>query len=149
MGNKSSRSGKARGSVPGLCPCGSGLGLSECCGRWLTGGAEPLAAPTPEALMRSRYSAFDLGDEVYLLATWAPETRPAELFAPGEERPKWMRLTVHEASVAEDGLTGRVSFTALGRTSRGAFRMRERSRFRRDDAGRWLYVDGDVDPEDA
>ena len=60
-----------------------------------------------------------------------------------------MRLTVHEASVAEDGLTGRVSFTALGRTSRGAFRMRERSRFRRDDAGRWLYVDGDVDPEDA
>ena len=98
--------------------------------------------------MRSRFAAYALGDDAYVLATWAPETRPAELFRPGEARPKWMSLRIHASSIAPDGMTGEVEFTAIARTAQGALRMREHSRFRREADGRWVYVDGDpIDPE--
>ena len=57
------------------CPCGSGLATPACCGRWHAG----VAAPSAEALMRSRYSAYVLGLEPYLLASWHASTRPASL----------------------------------------------------------------------
>ena len=65
--------------------------------------------------MRSRYSAYALDLDAYVLETWAPETRPAVLFEDGEERPKWLSLVIH--SSYEEGAEGRVSFTARGRTS--------------------------------
>ncbi|MET0935854.1 MAG: YchJ family metal-binding protein, partial [Luteibacter sp.] len=46
------------------CPCGSGGSYSSCCGRWHAGEA----APSAEALMRSRYSAYVLELEDYLLS---------------------------------------------------------------------------------
>lgn len=92
--------------------------------------------------MRSRYSAYALDLDAYVLETWAPETRPAVLFEDGEERPKWLSLVIH--SSYEEGAKGRVSFTARGRTSQGAFRLEENSRFRLEN-GRWLYVDGTFD----
>jgi uncharacterized protein YchJ len=52
------------------CPCGSGLDLADCCGLWHKGLAGGVCAPTPEALMRSRYSAYVLGLVDYLVATW-------------------------------------------------------------------------------
>lgn len=97
--------------------------------------------------MRSRFTAYATGRDDYVTGTWAAETRPAELFAPGEPRPKWLRLTVSSSSVSEDGKTGEVTFTALGRTNRGAFRMTEHSRFRREADGRWVYLDGDLEEE--
>ena len=97
--------------------------------------------------MRSRYAAYVLGDDAYVLAAWAPETRPRDLFAPGEPRPKWMSLKILESGTAPDGRTGEVEFLAIARTPQGALRMRERSRFRREPDGRWVYVDGDqLDP---
>ena len=45
------------------CPCGLGDDYDACCGR-LHAGAPALTA---EALMRSRYSAFAVGDAAYLL----------------------------------------------------------------------------------
>lgn len=42
---------------PTACPCGSALAYTACCGRWHAG-PEHLQAPTAEALMRSRYSAY-------------------------------------------------------------------------------------------
>lgn len=61
------------------CPCGSGQTCLDCCGLWHTGLREGRHAPTPEALMRSRYSAYVLGLIDYLLATWHPATAPGEL----------------------------------------------------------------------
>lgn len=55
------------------CCCGSMVNHDRCCGRYLGGGEFPQSA---EQLMRSRYSAYVLGDEPYLLATWHPDTRP-------------------------------------------------------------------------
>ena len=124
-------------NAPAPCPCGSGRSLAECCGPFLSGAA---AAPTPEALMRSRYTAYAVGDDAYVLATWDEATRPAVLFEEGEARPKWILLRVTDAKpVAEGADTGEVTFTATARTSQGAMRLSERSLFQRKD-GRWLYV---------
>lgn len=128
---------KRKKNAPAPCPCGSGRAFDECCGPFLSGAA---AAPTPEALMRSRYTAYAVGDDAYVLATWDEATRPAVLFEEGEARPKWISLKVTDAKpVADDSETGEVTFTATARTSQGAMRLTERSLFQRKD-GRWVYV---------
>ena len=55
------------------CVCGLPAPYDDCCGRFHRGDA---TAPTAERLMRSRFSAFGVGDEAYLLRTWHPSTRP-------------------------------------------------------------------------
>ena len=129
---------KKQGKKGGLCPCGSGRLFDACCGRYLSGSP----APTPEALMRSRYTAYATGADDYVLSTWADETRPAVLFEAGEARPKWISLDILSAD--ESGDTGHVHFVARARTSAGAMKLEENSRFRREKDGRWLYVDGDL-----
>ncbi|BDI04916.1 YchJ family protein [Sphaerotilus microaerophilus] len=125
------------------CPCGSGQPLAKCCGRWHEG-AQRLLAPTAEALMRSRYSAFVLDRREYLLATWHPSTRPSELEAP-EPGLKWLGLQVR-AHVPQDADHATVEFVARSKLSGRAHRLQELSRFVRE-GGRWYYVDGDVDGE--
>ena len=58
------------------CPCGSGLPYAGCCGPLHQG---ERVAETAEALMRSRYSAFAVGDVAYLVRTWHPAGRPHDL----------------------------------------------------------------------
>lgn len=147
------------------CPCGLGLPHGECCGRWHGAFAEDgsLGAPTAEALMRSRFTAFarlgaahptdDDGARTvaamvaYLRATWAAEQRPsvADLTpSPADPAPAFTRLAI-TATVGGGPFdeVGTVDFTALGSRAGARFRLREHSRFRRED-GVWRYVDGDV-----
>ncbi|WP_264934625.1 YchJ family protein [Streptomyces sp. A012304] len=115
------------------CPCGLPAPYAECCGRFHTGAA----APTAEALMRSRYSAFVKGDTAYLLRTWHPRTRPGRLdLDPGT---RWTGLEILDTvGGSAFHTTGVVEFRASYRG--GA--LRERSRFERVD-GAWVYVDGE------
>jgi SEC-C motif-containing protein len=124
---------------PSPCPCGSGKPCEHCCGRYLDGG-EP--APTAEALMRSRYSAYVRLREDYLLATWHPTTRPATLDLANEASTKWLGLDVrrHEQPDADHAV---VEFVARYKINGRAHRLQEVSRFVRED-GRWLYLDGQV-----
>jgi SEC-C motif-containing protein len=122
-----------------LCPCGSGLAFRICCQPFLSG--EKLAGSV-EALMRSRYAAYVLEDEPYLLATWHPDTRPASLHFDQEPRPKWLGLTIKRKANTDDQ-HGLVEFVARYKINGRAFRMHETSRFERRD-GRWLYRDGEV-----
>jgi SEC-C motif-containing protein len=90
--------------------------------------------------MRSRFSAFAVGDRDYLLATWHPSTRPTELELDAELR--WYRLDI----LARGGgspfeTTGTVEFEAFYRSPGGAGSQHEVSRFVREDR-HWLYVDG-------
>lgn len=120
-------------------PCeGTGEDYAGCCGRYLDGGE---SAPTAEALMRSRYTAYTLGREDYLLATWHRSTRPASLELGGEPR-KWMGLEVrrHEQPAADHAV---VEFVARHKVGGRAYRLHEVSRFVRD-AGQWFYVEGDI-----
>ena len=91
--------------------------------------------------MRSRYCAFVLELEPYLLATWHSSPRPpAVTFEPGT---KWLGLRVEGArDIAPH--EAEVSFVARYKIGGGsAVRLRERSRFLREDDGRWYYVRGD------
>jgi len=119
------------------CPCGTGLPLAECCGRLHDGTA---TAGTAEQLMRSRFSAFAVGDANYLLATWYPATRPRTLDLDPDVR--WTALDV----LATTGGTllsaeGTVEFRAHYVRDGAAGSQHENSRFARDD-GNWRYLDG-------
>jgi SEC-C motif-containing protein len=119
------------GAVSAPCPCGLPASYDACCGRWHRGEA---AAPTAELLMRSRYSAFAVGDAGYVHATWDPRTRPARVELDLGDR--WTLLEVLGATGG--GLfdsTGTVRFRA--HHSGGV--VAEDSAFRRE-GGRWLYV---------
>jgi len=121
--------------VKSPCPCGLPAEYEACCGRWHAGEA----APTAEALMRSRYSAYVKGRADQLLATWHASTRPAEV--PIESGVKWLGLEVRR--VAEQGNEATVEFVARSKLGGRALRLHENSRFVRE-GGRWYYVDGDL-----
>ena len=121
-----------------ICPCGSGRGVKACCGRLHEG--EP--APDAESLMRSRYSAFVLGLEAYLRATWHPDTRPAKMELDVPPQPQWLGLAL-KTHTPQDESHATVEFVARYKLNGRAFKIHETSRFERVD-GRWLYVDGEM-----
>ena len=117
------------------CPCGSGDTYGACCGRFHRGAT----APTPEALMRSRYSAFVVGDVGYLLATWDPAHRPADLVL--DPATEWRRLVVLRTGGGPFGPRGTVEFEAHYRAAGRRGVQHEVSEFVRRD-GAWSYVTG-------
>jgi len=100
-----------------------------------------MTAPDAESLMRSRYSAFVLGLENYLLATWHASTRPVELDL-AADKTKWLVLEVkkHLCGSADRAT---VEFVARYKVGGRAGRLHEISRFVRED-GKWFYVDGEL-----
>lgn len=128
--------------VQGPCPCGWGEPFAGCCGRYLGAAGEVSGAPTAEALMRSRYTAFALGDREHLLRSWDPATRPEDLDLDPDVQ--WRRLVVLATtggSPFDD--TGTVEFEAHYRRAGRRGVQHEDSAFARR-GGRWLYV-GSVD----
>ena len=87
--------------------------------------------------MRSRYTAFVLGDDAYLLDSWHPEFRPAHLER--DDAIRWIGLEIVDSEQQGDcaSVEFEASFVAAGKVSA----MRERSDFRRVQ-GRWLYTSG-------
>lgn len=128
---------------PMPCPCGQPARYDDCCGALHRAHAagQGLAAPTPEALMRSRYSAFVLDLRPYLLASWHASSRPAAL-EPPERGLKWLGLEV-KRSALQDADHGTVEFVARSKLGGRAHRLHEVSRFVRE-GGEWFYVDGDL-----
>ncbi len=119
------------------CPCGAGQ-YDTCCKPYHEG-----ALPShPEALMRSRYSAFVLGLWQYLIDTHHPDYLnglTAELLANGPHT-NWASLQVHESSM--DGADGMVHFSAWYKEGRVLDAICERSSFVQQD-GRWYYTEGE------
>ncbi|MBM7051692.1 MULTISPECIES: YchJ family protein [unclassified Rothia (in: high G+C Gram-positive bacteria)] len=133
------------------CPCGTGETYGNCCACFHSTFAETgaLTAPTPEALMRSRFTAFAVGATDYLLATWHPSTRPASLEL--DETLRWYRLDIQDARGGVFDSTGTVRFAAFYRSLpavpdkqkvKGV--QSESSRFVRE-GGAWFYIDGNVE----
>lgn len=127
----------ARISDDERCPCGSSAVFGSCCAPFHRGAA----ADSPEQLMRSRYSAFVVGNARYLSETWHPRTRPDDLTLDPDQ--EWEGLEVLASS--HDGAdAGTVVFRARWRHGRAHGLLRETSRFVRA-RERWYYLDGDVD----
>lgn len=138
--------------APAGCPCG-GPSLASCCGPYISGAA---IAPSAEALMRSRYTAYGQRNEAYLLATWHQSTRPTEPLFDADEKLQWLglevksalRLRQRKAEVANDSdhsNVDTVEFVARFKVQGRAQRLHEISNFVREPAEgglRWFYVDG-------
>jgi SEC-C motif-containing protein len=121
------------------CPCGSGARYDACCGRLHRREAE---AATAEELMRSRYSAYAVGELDHVFRTWHPRTRPDSV----EPDPglAWTGLRILDVVAGgPDDDIGEVEFEAAYRRDGRPGRLRERSRFERR-RGRWVYVEGEL-----
>jgi SEC-C motif-containing protein len=122
------------------CPCGSGLDYDVCCGRFLAGGVPPA---NPEQLMRSRYTAYTLGREDYLLNSWHESTRPESLGLHADLPVKWLGLKIVRTQAGKAGdNAGLVEFVARYKVNGKAERIHEVSRFVKEDC-RWYYVSGE------
>jgi SEC-C motif-containing protein len=125
----------AAGDASLRCPCLSGLPYLECCCPFHRGAA----APTAEALMRSRYSAYAIGLADYLLDSWHPTTRPNAIELNDDVR--WYRLDI--LAMSGGGILdrdGTVEFEAHYRQNSTAGVQHELSRFLKEH-GRWFYLD--------
>jgi SEC-C motif-containing protein len=121
------------------CPCGSGAAFSACCLPLHIGEGQ---AQTAEQLMRSRYSAFAVGDADYLWRTWHPRTRPERVDIDADV--VWTGLEI--VRCVDGGLgdaEGEVEFMASYRDGKRTGTLHELSRFAVR-ARRWFYIDGDV-----
>lgn len=131
-----------------VCVCGSGDEFDECCAPLLAG--QP--APTAEALMRSRYAAYVVGNLDHLERTDMPEARDAFNRLDAERiaaETTWLGLKVlHVVDGGSDDLTGQVEFTFRYRQHGKTHVQHELSQFCRED-GAWLYHSSEMNPKSA
>jgi SEC-C motif-containing protein len=126
------------------CPCGSTQTYSACCESFHTKKALP---ETAEKLMRSRYSAYAVGNIDYIAETNDPTSKEAfdhEAAVEWSNKSKWLGL---EIVATRDGLAkdvkGEVEFVAKFDAGEGEQAHHEVSLFEKKGApARWLYVDG-------
>ncbi|NQW01228.1 MAG: YchJ family protein [Rhodospirillales bacterium] len=129
------------------CPCGSAQPLEACCGPYLDGAP----APTALSLMKSRYSAFVLGNGAYLGATLSQRQRAdfdAEEFEKNAAETKWLGLEIRKVEAGgETDQTGTVEFVAKYREQKQPVVHHERATFIRED-GKWVFDDCIMNPKE-
>lgn len=128
------------------CPCGSGTTYSDCCAPYHQ---RRLTAPSPEKLMRSRYTAFCLHQVDYLIDTLHPAFRDGndrQRIDNARDDHRWLALQIL-AQFATAPNQGTVEFVAYCQAHDRAevTQLHERSQFVRE-AGRWFYTEGDQLP---
>jgi SEC-C motif-containing protein len=115
--------------------------FDDCCSPLLDGRQN---AATAEMLMRSRYTAYVLKNESYLLQTWHESSRPAQLNL-DQDNIQWLGLQVIECE--EGGMndeTGKVEFIASYKAGGKNQRIHERSCFVKQNM-HWCYVGGEIE----
>ena len=124
------------------CPCGSNKNYSLCCGIFING---PSLPPTPEALMRSRYTAYTQANIGYIIKTMkgkATKHFDANTALNWAKKSKWLGLTIIEASkVTDNDKKGFVEFIAEYELNGKKQCLHERSEFHRQ-KNNWYYVNG-------
>ncbi len=122
------------------CLCGSGVEYRQCCE---TFHSNEMSAPTAESLMRSRFTAFAMHNESYLLKTWDISKRPADIDF-SKNAVDWLRLEIF--NIKKGGVKdskGIVEFKAFYMLDSEEYVMKELSRFKKLN-NQWLYLDGTV-----
>ncbi len=127
------------------CPCGSDQSLSECCEPYLKG---ERVAPTAEALMRARYTAYTQQNIDFLKSTLSTESQKdfdeagAKTWA---ATAKWKKLEIlnTEQGTAKDK-KGSVEFVATYEAEGQGLEHHEVSQFRKNAKGEWRFVDGEA-----
>ena len=126
------------------CPCGLAKEYNNCCGLYISGKEN---APTAEALMRSRYSAYVKQAFPYVYDTYHSDTKQHFTLAAIEEQSEkieWLGLQILETEKGlENDDSGTVKFSASHRLNEKNHYLNERSFFSREN-GLWRYVNGET-----
>lgn len=121
-----------------ICPCGSSIAYTECCGLFHSGEEKPVTAV---ALMRSRFTAYALHKANYLLNTWDATLRPTSIDF-SDDNINWLRLEiVNTKKGGAPDSKGTVEFKAYYSQQGEECVMHEVSKFIKHE-GRWFYLDG-------
>ncbi|MDR2923557.1 MAG: YchJ family protein [Treponema sp.] len=137
------------------CPCGSGRPYSDCCEQYIKGRAK---APTAEALMRSRYSAYVEHEIDYIMNTCVRKSKDDAAYAPIDykstrdwsEQSSWLGLKI--ISVEKGGIAdteGTVEFEASYMRDGLKDIHHEKAKFKKEgsaETAQWLYDEGHVTP---
>ena len=122
------------------CHCGSEKLYTSCCYPILLNKQFPTTA---ELLMRSRFTAYAMQNEAYLLKTWDTSKRPKDIDF-SKEQAEWTKLEIVKTKKGgEKDCKGVVEFKAYYLQDNVEYVMNEVSRFIKQ-AGRWFYLDGVV-----
>ena len=120
------------------CPCGSTHTYNQSCRPY----HDRKAAPTAEALMRSRYSAYVMRHGAYLHRSWHSSTRPNKKGLLQLPPTDWLSLDiVRTEHGGEQDSEGIVEFIARYREGEQTGELHETSRFVKE-GGKWFYLDG-------
>ena len=122
------------------CPCGSGSSLAQCCEPYINGDNLP---PTPEALMRSRYTAFTLEDIQYIKKTMKGKAllkADIDETSAWMEQCKWLNLEVVNTQSKNPKL-GIVHFIATYEQNSQIHKIEEISEFKKIN-NKWFYTQG-------
>ena len=126
------------------CPCGSKRKFAQCCDRYISGTKH---APIAEALMRSRYTAYTLGNVDYILVTWAEQTRQtvdsASLLQRCKETEYLSLKIISKIGGTRKHTAGQVEFAAAFKSLGKLQTHHEVSNFIKQ-ADQWFYLDGEV-----
>lgn len=123
------------------CPCGSGNPFAECCERYISGA---LKAVTPEALLRSRYTAYVKKLPEYIVSTTHPDQREGDGTGSVE---KWMKnsewhwLEILESPEPAEADTGATVEFKAGYTERGRKWVHHEVAEFRKEADTWYFFD--------
>ena len=123
------------------CYCGSGKEKELCCLKFIEGSELP---KHPEALMRSRYTAYLLGNGEYLLKTTLKENRyenDVKLISEHAKSTEWLKLEVLKST--ESGDSGFVEFKAYFRENKKIHVHHEKSDFLKIEE-QWFYDKGEL-----
>lgn len=118
------------------CPCGTGKNFLECCGTFIEMHEN---APSAETLMRSRYTAYTLGDIAYINKTM--QGKPLEEL---DQSIHWLGLCVLKTTQKTDH-RAYVEFIAKYQKLDQIHLLHEKSEFLFEN-GSWYYVDGLIIP---
>lgn len=149
-----------------LCFCGSNIDFSSCCLPYIN---KEVPAPTPEQLMRSRFSAYAFGHSQYIYDTYAKSSQTAQSVKDIDDWSKscvWIALKIHPTADNLNKTTEQfVEFSAFYITDSTLYELREKSRFVLEDdmttsiaanveikersslnsqLKQWRYIDGDI-----
>lgn len=124
------------------CPCGSGNNYDDCCKIFISG---KKSAPTAQALMRARYSAYAKHEIDFIEATHIREERDnvsVEETKQWSEESQWLNLEILSTKKGlETDDTGVVEFKAKYRQADVIYTHHEVSKFSKAE-GKWFFAEG-------
>lgn len=123
-----------------MCPCTSEKPYQECCKPYIEGDLYPDKA---EQLMRSRFCAFVLKNESYLLQSWCESSRPEKVDF--DSSISWQKLVINGRKKGrKKDQEGWVTFIAHYQVGVQSGYLHEKSYFVRNAEQHWCYQDGEI-----